>query len=242
MGWRSDPNFSTFKLGRRELVLHRDIASHAAEILQKLGALASASEAGAGNRKSAFRMRLDDGLELYARCGRRGGLIASMLSDVYVGIAPRPLNELAVTVEAMKRGIPVAEPMGAMIEWIGPALYRGVFLTRAVRGMTLWQFNKTDDDPTVRNHVLAQARAAIDAMQAKGLFHADLNLHNLLVTQARDSFTVVIIDLDKARLFDTPLSAALRRANAARLLRSARKLDPSGQYLDAAALAILTSQ
>lgn len=242
MGWRPDPNFATFKLGRRELVIHRDIASHAPEVLQKLGALASASEAGAGNRKSAFRMQLDDGLELYARCGRRGGLIASILSDLYVGIAPRPLSELAVTVEAMKRGIPVAEPMGAMIEWIGPALYRGYFLTRAVRGMTLWQFIKTDDDPTVRNHVLAQARAAIDAMQVKGLFHADLNLHNLLVTQARDSFTVIIIDLDKARLFDTPLSAAMRRANAARLLRSARKLDPSGKYLDATALSILTSQ
>ncbi len=242
MGWRADPNFSTLQLARRELVLHRDIASHAAEILQKLGALASASEAGAGNRKSAFRMQLDDGLELFARRGRRGGLIASILSDVYFGIAPRPLNELAVTVESKKRGIPVAEPMGATVEWIGPALYRGFFLTRAVRGMTLWQFIKTDDDPTVRNHVLAQARAAIDAMQAKGLFHADLNLHNLLVTQARDSFTVIIIDLDKARLFDTPLSAAMRRTNAARLLRSARKLDPSGQYLDAAALAILTSQ
>ena len=242
MGWQSDPNFSTFKLGRRELVIHREIASRAAEILQKLGALASASEAGAGNRKSAFRVQLEDGLELYARRGRRGGLIASILSDLYVGIAPRPLNELAVTVEAMKRGIPVAKPMGAMIDWIAPALYRGFFLTRAVRGMTLWQFIKTDDDPTVRSHVLAQARAAIDAMQAKGLFHADLNLHNLLVTQVRDSFTVIVIDLDKARLFDTPLSAALRRANAARLLRSARKLDPSGQYLDAAALAILTSQ
>jgi hypothetical protein len=242
MGWRSDPNFSTFKFGRRELVLHRDIASRAGEILQKLGALASAPEAGAGNRKSAFRMQLDDGLELYARRGRRGGLIASILSDVYVGIAPRPLNELAITLAAMKRGIPVAEPMGAMVEWIAPALYRGFFLTRAVRGMTLWQFIKTDDDPTVRNHVLAQARAAIDAMQAKGLFHADLNLHNLLVTQARDSFTAMIIDLDKARLFDAPVSAAMRRANAARLLRSARKLDPSGQFLDAAALAILTVQ
>ena len=242
MGWRSDPNFSTFKLGRRELVLHRDIASQAAEILKKLDALSSAPEAGTGNRKSAFRMQLDDGLELYARRGRRGGLIASILSDVYVGIAPRPLNELAVTVQAMKRGIPVAEPMGAMVEWIGPALYRGFFLTRAVRGMTLWQFVKTDDDPTVRNHVLAQARAAIDAMQANGLFHADLNLHNLLVTQARDSFTVIIIDLDKARLFDAPLSPAMRRANAARLLRSARKLDPSGLFLDAAALSILASQ
>ena len=239
MKLRSDPNFAAFRIGRRELVIHRDIASHGAEIVQKLGELASASEAGAGNRRSAFRLNLAGGLELFARRGRRGGMIGSILSDVYVGIAPRPLNELAVTVEAIRRGIPAAEPMGAMIEWIGPALYRGFFLTRAVRGMTLWEFLKTDDDPLVRSHVLGQARAAIDTMQNKGLSHADLNLHNLLVTRTRESFTVIIIDLDKARLFDAPLSAAMRRANAARLMRSARKLDPSGQFLDAAALAIL---
>jgi len=239
MKLRSDPNFAAFRIGRRELVIHRDIASHGAEIMQKLGELASASEAGAGNRRSAFRLNLAGGLELFARRGRRGGMIGSILSDVYVGIAPRPLNELALTVEAIRRGIPVAEAMGAMIEWIGPALYRGFFLTRAVRGMTLWEFLKTDDDPLVRSHVLGQARAAIDTMQNKGLFHADLNLHNLLVTQTRESFTVIIIDLDKARLFDAPLSAAMRRANAARLMRSARKLDPSGQFLDATALSIL---
>ena len=239
MKWRSDPNFSAFKIGRRELVIHRDIATQAAEIVQKLGELASASEAGAGNRQSAFRLHLAGGLELFARRGRRGGMIGSILSDVYVGMTPRPLTELALTVEAMRRGIPVAEPMGAMIEWIGPALYRGFFLTRALRAMTLWEFVKTDDDPIVRSHVLGQARAAIDTMHNKGLFHADLNLHNLLVTQARESFTVIIIDLDKARLFDAPVSAAMRRANAARLMRSARKLDPSGQFIDAAALALL---
>jgi tRNA A-37 threonylcarbamoyl transferase component Bud32 len=105
--------------------------------------------------------------------------------------------------------------------------------------MTLWEFLKTDDDPTVRSHVLGQARAAIDTMHKQGLFHADLNLHNILVTQARESFTVIIIDLDKARLYDAPLPAAMRRANAARLVRSARKLDPSGRFIDAAALAIL---
>jgi hypothetical protein len=238
--WRSDPNFLTLRIGRRELVIHRDIAPHASKILSTLGELTSTPEAGAGNRKSAFRIKLDDGVELFARRGRRGGMIASILSDVYVGLTPRPLNELAVTFEAMRRGIPVAEPMGAMIDWIGLALYRGFFLTRAVRGMTLWEFVKTDDDPTVRNHVLAQARAVIDTMHDKGLFHADLNLHNLLVTQARDSFTVMIVDLDKARLFDAPLSSAMRRANLARLLRSARKLDPSGKFLDASALFILT--
>jgi hypothetical protein len=240
MKWRSDPNFSTFKVRRRELVIHRDIASQAAQVMQKLGELTSAVEAGAGNRQSAYRLDLGDGAELFARRGLRGGMIATILSDVYVGITPRPLTELAVTVEAVRRGIPVAEPMGAMIEWLSPVLYRGFFLTRAVRGMTLWEFLKTDDDPTVRTHVLGQARSAIDTMHDKGLFHADLNLHNLLVTQARDSFSVVVIDLDKSRLFDAPLSAAMRRANATRLLRSARKLDPSGKFLDAAALSILS--
>jgi hypothetical protein len=237
--WRSDPNFSTFKVGRRELVIRRDIASHAAQIMRKLGEMKSTSEAGAGNRASAFRLSLGDGLELFARRSLRGGMIASFLSDVYVGITPRPLTELAVTVEAVHRGIPVAEPMGAMVEWVGPALYRGFFLTRAVQGMTLWEFLKTDDDPTVRTHVLEQARASIATMHDKGLSHADLNLQNLIVTRARDSFTVIIIDLDKSRLFDAPVSSAMRRANAARLIRSARKLDPSGKFLDAAALSIL---
>jgi hypothetical protein len=239
MKWRSDPNFSTFKVKRCELVIHRDIAPQAVQVMQQLGELASAVETGAGNRKSAHRLDLGDGVELFARRGRRGGLIASILSDVYVGIAPRPLTELAVTIEAVRRGIPVAEPMGAMIEWLSPVLYRGFFLTRAVRGMTLWEFLKTDDDPTVRTHVLGQTRAAIETMHDKGLFHGDLNLHNLLVAQARDSFSIVVIDLDKSRLFDAPLPAAMRHANAARLMRSARKLDPSGKFLDAAALSIL---
>lgn len=239
MNWRSDPNFMTLRIRRRELVIRRDIASQAARIMQKLGELTSAVEAGAGNRQSAFRLHLDDGIELFARHGRRGGMIASILSDIYVGMTPRPLTELSMTIEAVRRGIPVAEPMGAMIEWIGPALYRGVFLTRAVPGMTLWEFLKTDDDPTVRDHVLGQARTAIDTMHNKGLFHADLNLHNLLVTQVRENFTVIIIDLDKSRLFDAPLSLAMRRANAVRLVRSARKLDPSAKILDAAALSIL---
>jgi 3-deoxy-D-manno-octulosonic acid kinase len=239
MKWRSDPNYSTIRVGRRELVIHRDVASQAARIMRKLGTLRSAAGTGEGNRQSAHRLSLDAGIELFARQSRRGGMIGSILSDIYVGIAPRPLNELAVTVEARRRGIPVAEPMGAMVEWIGPALYRGFFLTRAVRGMTLWEFVKTDDDRTVRSLVLGQARAAIDLMHEKGLFHADLNLHNLLVTQAQEIITVIVIDLDKSRLFDAPVSAAMRRANLARLMRSARKLDPAGKFLDASALSIL---
>ena len=188
---------------------------------------------------SAFRVNIAGAPAMYARRSRRGGIIASILNNIYLGTNPRPLSELALTVEAMNRGVPVVEPMGALVEWIAPALYRGFFLTRAMPGMTLWEFLKTDDDPVVRSHVLEQARAAIETMHSKGLSHADLNLHNLLVTQAGESFTVRILDLDKSRLYDSALSPAMRRANLRRLARSARKLDPAGKYLDAAALSIL---
>jgi 3-deoxy-D-manno-octulosonic acid kinase len=237
--WSADPNFTRIRIRRRDIILHRDISAHASEILLAIGALGSGVESGAGNRQSAFRVTIADAPEIFARRSRRGGMIAAIVDDIYLGTNPRPLRELAITVEATHRGVPVVEPMGAVVEWIGPALYRGFFLTRAMRGMTLWQFLQTDDDPVVRSHVLGQARAAIETMHAKGLSHADLNLHNLLVTQAGESFTVMILDLDKSRLYDSPLSPAMRRANLARLARSARKLDRAGKYLDAAAFAIL---
>jgi tRNA A-37 threonylcarbamoyl transferase component Bud32 len=148
--------------------------------------------------------------------------------------------ELAIAAEAQRRGIPVAEPVGAMVEWVAPVMYRGFFLTRALSGMTLWDFLRTDDDPYVRAHVFEEVRHAIDTMHRLGLFHADLNLHNLFITQSRESLAAIILDLDKARLFRRPVPARLCRRNFARLRRSVRKLDPEGRYLDADALASLT--
>ncbi|MGH7001336.1 MAG: lipopolysaccharide kinase InaA family protein, partial [Stellaceae bacterium] len=120
------------------------------------------------------------------------------------------------------------------------AIYRGAVLTRALAGMTLWEFLQTDDDARVRAHVLELARRAIDTMHRGGLFHADLNLHNLFVTPAGDSFAVVILDLDKARLFPAAISARQRGQNLQRLMRSAHRLDPAGALFSPAALAILT--
>ena len=104
-----------------------------------------------------------------------------------------------------------------------------------------WQFLSVDDDPVVRAHVIEQARLTIDTMHRRGLYHADLNLNNLFVTKIGESFTVVILDLDKARLYSPPLSRALIRNNLKRLARSARKLDPFERYLDSFTLARLTA-
>ena len=224
------------------LYVRRDLAARAPAIFAALEGLQISGRAdGLGNRGSGFRLKLDGGLHLFARVGRRGGLVARMFTDLYFGAATRPLKELAVTTEARIRGIPVAEPLGAVIETVTPGIYRGIFLTRALTGMTLWEFLRTDDDSVVRRHVVGQARAAIDVMHRGGLLHADLNLHNLFVTRSGDGFGVIILDLDKARIFPDAISPTRRRANFARLTRSARTLDPARTYLDAATLAVLTA-
>jgi 3-deoxy-D-manno-octulosonic acid kinase len=238
MQWRPDPAFTRIAAGRRVLIIHGGIIRHAAELLERLRDL-GARGSGAGNRASAHRIALEGGPELIARRARHGGAMRFLLTDTFFGINPRPIRELAVAAEAHRRGIAVAEPAAALVQWLGPGVYRGFFVTRALPGMTLWEFIRTDDDPIVRRHVLLKARAAVATMHNLGLFHADLNLHNLLVTPRGENFEVVILDLDKARLLNEPLPARMRRANAQRLLRSARKLDPAGRYFDAQSLAIL---
>ena len=240
LGRRPEPlaGFQKFELDRRVVYLRCDLAARAPSIVASLSTLGSA--AGAGNRFSGFALKLEDGTELFARINRRGGLIRLVLKDRYMGISARPVRELAVAAEARRRGIPVAEPIGAVVEWVAPIVYRGIFLTRAMAGMTLWEFLCTDDDVFVRAHVIEQARRALDTMHRLGLFHADLNLHNLFVTKARESFAVAILDLDKAQLLQGPVPARMRTRNFARLRQSVRKLDPDGRHLDSRALELLT--
>jgi tRNA A-37 threonylcarbamoyl transferase component Bud32 len=231
--------FQKFELGRRVVYLRRDLVPRASAIITSLSTFAAAE--GAGNRLSGFRLNSEEGAGLFARMGRRGGMIHLLLKDLYVGVGARPLRELRVAAEARRRGIPVAEPLGVLVEWVAPIVYRSAFLTRALPGMILWEFLRTDDDALVRAHVVEEARRAVDTMHRQGLFHADLNLHNLFVTQARESFAVAILDLDKARFFQSPLPSKMRARNLARLRRSVRKLDPDGRYLDRSALEVLTA-
>jgi len=232
-------DFLRLELQGRVLYLRRDLAAQATAIFAALNRLDWRAE-GMGNRASSFRLALPEGPELFARLNRRGGLARYFVENLYLGVRARPARELALAAEARRRGIPVAEAVGALVEWIAPIAYRGILLTRALPGMTLWEFVRTDEDPDVRAYVMEQARQAIGTMHRLGLVHADLNLRNLFVTQSRESFAIVIIDLDQARLYRGAVAAALRGRDLARLRRSVRKLDPDGRYIDARSLELLS--
>jgi hypothetical protein len=230
--------FKRIKLGRRVVYLRDDFADRAAAIIASLSILGSAK--GTGNRRSGFILNLEDGTNVFARINRRGGLMKLLLNDLYLGTRARPVHELAVALEARRRGIPVTEAIGAIVEWIAPMFYRSMFLMRALAGMTLWEFLRTDDDAFVRAHIIEQVRHAVHTMHRQGVFHADLNLHNLFVAKSHENFVITILDLDKARLSPGPVPAKMRARNLARLRQSARKLDPDGRFLDSHALELLT--
>ena len=65
--------------------------------------------------------------------------------------------------------------------------------------------------------------AQVQDPERLGVFHADLNLHNILVHAAG----MVLLDFDRARLYARPLGVRARRRNLARLRRSLAKLDPA---------------
>lgn len=232
-------DFIKSQLGRKTVYFHREIAPSAPALLMEIDRTLRSGKKGAGNRESGYPVSVDGAPLLFVRRSTRGGLMRFM-GDLYLGFAPRMVHELRVISEARSRGVSVPEPMGAIVERVGTGAYRGAVLTKAIPGMTMWEFVKVETDPRSLSHVLRMARYSIDTMHEQGLFHDDLNLHNLYVSMAGDGFTVVILDFDKARLMSRAVSPSRRRRNLKRLAQSIRKLDPEGRYLDDAALQIMT--
>jgi 3-deoxy-D-manno-octulosonic acid kinase len=230
--------FREVVFGRRRLYLAGEIANHAEAINRYLISAPRAGEQAAGNRRSAIALTIADLPPMFARRYRRGGLMRFVVAELYAGLVARPLRELMVAAAARQRDLPVVEALGAMVETAGPYLYRGCFLTRALDGVTLWSL-LLSGRPELRAEALAQARATVDRLHEGGLYHADLNLHNLLVDTGEPPPRVVALDLDKARLYPDPLPPALRRANFRRLARSARKLTEAGAVLSAQERALL---
>ena len=151
---------------------------------------------------------------------RRGGLARLFLRDKYL-LHNRPLRELNVLQRAHAAGVSVPEPLGVVWKRTGPA-YSGAIATRRLEGITLLEYLRSDSIDPSR---IEECGRAIRMMHDSGIYHADLQLANIIVGPSR----AAIIDFDNARA-GKPLSRFARSRNLLRLLRSFAKNDVPGTW------------
>lgn len=152
---------------------------------------------------------------------RRGGLVARVSADryVYTGASrTRGFAELRVLAELRRRGLAVPAPVAARYERVGPT-YRADLITVEIEGARTLATLCVGGVPEPVDAGLARSvGGAIRAIHDAGVFHADLNAHNILVDR---SGRVWVIDFDRAR-FRRP--GPWTRDNLARLKRSIDKV------------------
>jgi 3-deoxy-D-manno-octulosonic acid kinase len=185
-------------------------------------AIDAACGAGAvsGGRGWTRRLVLPGGKTVYLRKYVRGGLARHFSRDLYVLRPERPVRELIVTETARAAGCPVPHVLAVCVEEGAVIGYRGWLVTEAIEGARPLIDVYAERDARGRPNLLVAVAAAIDRLQAAGVYHVDLNGHNVLVGAAdRISF----VDFDRAYLA-APGERRRDEAAHARLRRSMRKL------------------
>lgn len=152
---------------------------------------------------------------------RRGGSVARLLGDRYLWTrqaSVRSVVEYRLLKQLFKAGLPVPEPLGG--RWQRDGLYyRADLLTRQVPG---GRPLSADLEASLSDMDLAgRIGECIGRFHALGVFHADLNAHNILLDETG---SIALIDLDRGAIL--PPRTAWQQANLRRLHRSLAKLDP----------------
>ena len=177
----------------------------------------AAAQATSGGRGSAMFVATPIG-SCVLRHYRRGGMVARILGDRYwwtKAERTRSFVEFRLLAALRDEGLPVPQPIAARYRRNG-AQYRADILMRRIDNATtlaeLLMQNRLDAV------VASRVGAEIARFQARGAYHADLNAHNILLTDA----TVWLIDFDRGEL--RAPARAWQQMNLARLKRSLLKI------------------
>jgi len=184
--------------------------------------IAAGSLISTGGRGSAWRMDID-GHAYVLRQYRRGGLVARFNRDRYFwhgAHQTRPYREWVVMHQAANAGLCVPKPLAAIACKTTGLFYRAAILTP-------WVEHQGSLANVDRKQAWFNAGQSIARMHAASIWHADLNVHNVLIDEQDRAW---LIDFDRAT---TNVSdPKILRGNLTRLLRSVNKVCPDlGQRL-----------
>lgn len=176
----------------------------------------------AGGRGSAWFVTTPVG-EAVLRHYRRGGRIATLLGDRYWWSGEdetRSFREFRLLAELNRDGLPVPRPLAARVQRSGPWYRADLLISRIPQTQTLAQ--RLAGDITVLPW--EDIGALVARFHLAGVFHADLNAHNLLLDSAG---ALWLIDFDRGER--RALERLWATRNLERLRRSLRKECPTGQ-------------
>lgn len=178
------------------------------------GALANQAQ----GRGTAYFLRAPTGGHWVLRHYRRGGMVARVNRDRYLWTGARrsrPGREARILAGLYNRGLAVPRPVAALARRVGGISYTADLITVAI-----------EDSLPLADHLQSvclpesgwkRLGATIARLHRAGVWHADLNARNVLLT-AGEFFH--LIDFDRARHRE---DGAWRQANLARLKRSLDK-------------------
>jgi 3-deoxy-D-manno-octulosonic-acid transferase len=181
---------------------------------------------GGGRASAAFVRSEGTGCEGWVlRHYRRGGALARGLGDRFWGqrvLQGRAMREFSLLQRLCGLGLPVPEPVAARMQRVGRFWHRADILVRRI-----------PDSQTLVQRLAGNAGMApaqwralgqvLRRMHEAGVWHADLNAHNLLLDASGRAY---VIDFDRCALRPRQAGASSARwktANLSRLLRSLRK-------------------
>ena len=161
--------------------------------------------------------------ECVLRHYRRGGLVSALMGDRYLWTGAdrtRPFREFRLLAEIARLGLPGPQVVAARYQRQG-LFYRADLITRRIaEAQTLAECLAAG---RLDRKLAEQVGAVVGQFHRAGIWHADLNAHNVLVSPGG----LHLIDFDRGQQ-RIPL-AAWQRSNLQRLRRSLLKLGATNE-------------
>ena len=162
------------------------------------------------------------GLRVVVRRNRHGGVLAPLTRDFFFPPTRAP-HELAISLRLAAAGVRTPAVVMYGVDRAYVALRRADVVTEEiVDGADLATYLQPDMTTEQRTAAWAAAIALVHALDAAGARHHDLNVKNILLVPHGLHFEAWVLDVDRVE-FGSPNAPNIRKGNAARLLRSARK-------------------